>query len=218
MTQPAQRARDRRDQEAERVRDYHFIAELERLVPSEEDGAERRGDRAALAALRRAAGRPPGESPAAYPAVYRALGDEPLQPWEETPYFIVAPLFALYPHGSWRRGDEEERYEPRSLGASFARLAERTGSGSIEGRFRALLDSRIEDVPEHLRHAVGLLRAHEVPVSWTELLGDIRRWDDERRSVQRKWARHYWGHIARIEQQASAADASADDAGGGDED
>src|SRR5205807_6111401 len=113
------------------------------------------------ASLRRALGRAPGASVEAYPAIYRALGDASLPPWEEEPYFIVAPLFALYPSGTWPR-EQTAPFEPHDLGVSFARLAAQTESESIEKRFQGLLDSHSDDLPEHMRHAVSLLRAHHV--------------------------------------------------------
>jgi CRISPR system Cascade subunit CasB len=191
-----------------RERDRRFVRALDRLVP---DGDEQRGDRAALAALRRALGKPPGEAPEAFSVVYHALGDEQLTPREEQPYFIVAPLFALYPEGGWSGDGSTGTYQSRSLGASLARLAEATDSGSIEGRFQALLDAHRDDLPEHLRHAVSLCRAHDIPVSWVDLLGDVRHWDHPDRPVQRRWARDYWGYIARAERAAADAETSKDD-------
>jgi CRISPR system Cascade subunit CasB len=208
MSQPAAGSLDQGS--VVRARDRRFVAALERLVPRAEPGREQRGDRAALAALRRAAGKPPGSVPDAYPAVYRALGEEALPPWEEEPYFIVASLFALYPEGSW---PSDAASGARNLGASFARLAERTASGSIEQRFQALLDSHREALVEHLRHAVSLCRAHGVPVDWVELLDDVRHWESDSRRVQRKWARTFWGEVARLEVQAAMA---ADTPGAGD--
>ncbi|MGI8550847.1 MAG: type I-E CRISPR-associated protein Cse2/CasB [Dehalococcoidia bacterium] len=202
MTEAAKTTLERR--QALRRRDNEFVRALERLVPSMQDEKERRGDRAALAALRRGLGKKAGEAIDVYPAVYQALGEEQLAPWEEEAYFLVAPLFALYPHGNWRRA-EEDGPGSHDLGASFARLAEATDSGSIEKRFQAMLNSNRDDLPEHLRHAVSLLRAHEIPVSWSDLLGDIRAWENVDRGSRRKWARSYWGQIARNEKTAETA-------------
>jgi CRISPR system Cascade subunit CasB len=198
MSQPAA---ERLDQgSVVRARDRRFVAALERLVPRAEPGREQRGDRAALAALRRAAGKPPGSMPEAYPVVYRALGDETLPLREEEPYFIVASLFALSPESGW---PNDAATGARNLGASFLRLAERTASGSIEQRFRALLDSPREALAEHLRHAVSLCRAHDVPIDWVELVNDVRHWESEDRWVQRKWARTFWSGSAQLATQAA---------------
>jgi CRISPR system Cascade subunit CasB len=184
--------------EEQRVRDRRFIAALEQLVPRSEEGSERRGDR-----------KTPEANVRAFATVYRALGGAELPLWEEEPYFVVAPLFASYPEGSWRQA-EGARREARDLGASFARLRDRSESESIEKRFQALLDSDAEDLPVHLRHAVSLLRAHDVPIAWDLLLDDLRRWDATDRRVQRKWARSYWGHMARRERDAEADTASSE--------
>ena len=199
-----QQMEDRQNRQAtEAARDRRFVASLDGLVPRTDRGEERRGDRAALAALRRASGRGAGESIDAYPTVYRALGDTSLPPWEEGPYFIVASLFAFYPESA--RGDAgDQSQRSRSLGNSFAQLSLKSESGRIEKRFSALLDSRRDNLPEHLRHAVSLMRAHEVAIDWVRLLGDIRLWDGDDRRVQRRWARDFWGHLALVERDATA--------------
>lgn len=192
------------------ARDQRYLGVLRRLVPD----ASHVGDRAALATLRRALGKAPGESIEAYPIVYRALGGADLPPWAEEPYFIVAPLFALYPEGGWP--GEAKPGQPRNLGVSFARLAQSVDSGSIEKRFQALLDSRRRELPERLRHAVSLLRAHEAPIDWLQLLRDLRAWDADDRRVQRRWARAYWGDASaggrptEIEGTAGSAPSAAD--------
>ncbi len=207
MTQQTLSPEERRRRE--RARDARFVRSLERLVPQSGDGVEQRGDRAALAALRRALGGEPGERVEAYPTIYAALGAEELSPREERPYFIVGPLFAIYPEGGWR-GERSSPYEQRNLGASLARLAAASQSGSVELRFQALLDSDPEELPSHLRHAVSLLRAYDVPIAWAQLLDDVRHWDAGDRRVQRIWARTYWSRVARDGGEPGATPSSED--------
>jgi CRISPR system Cascade subunit CasB len=78
-----------------------------------------------------------------------------------------------------------------------------------------LLNSHVDELSRHLRHAVGLLKSREVPVDWVQLLHDIPRWDYPSRRVQRDWARAFWGHNVRAteEQGADAADLSSSTAG-----
>jgi CRISPR system Cascade subunit CasB len=158
-------------------REVRFVNELEKLVRAE--------NRAALAALRRGLGKAPGTIPEMYPYVV------PYAPERgDDPYYLVAALFAWHPN-SWH--DVERR---SNLGASMARVAQTSGSESIERRFVAMLNAPGEDLPEHLRHAVGLCRAHEVPVNWLQLLHDLQRWEapgQEHRQVQRRWAGSFWG-------------------------
>lgn len=158
-------------------REDRFVRYLEGLVRDEE--------RAALAALRRGLGKTPGEAAEAHRYVLR------FNPglWEEDAYYLVAALFAWH-QGSWRHTTDGHR---NNLGASFRLLAGATESGSVEKRFVALLNCREDDLPNHLRQAVGLLKAHHIPVDWAQLIRDIRGWDREGRRVQREWARAFWG-------------------------
>lgn len=193
-----------------RRRDREFISWLERQVPRVGDDGQPKGDRAVLSLLRRAAGLPPGDALDVYGVLYRALGEGPLPPWEEAPYLTVAPLFALYPEVGWRESTTSGERR-RNLGASFARLKHATGSDSVTGRFRTLLECPLSELPEQLRHAVTLLRAHDVPISWPTLLGDIRVWERTSRESQKKWARTFWSQLARDERaDAGAADEGTD--------
>jgi len=160
---------------------HAFIEHLESLVAA--------GDRAALAALRRGLGKDPGTVAEMHRYVVPWL-PAGCSRWQEDAYYLVAALFAWH-QGSWHR--EEGSPELTNLGASFARLAESVDSDSVERRFVALLNCHRDDLPTHLRHAVGLLKSREIPVDWGQLLGDIQNWTLEGRVVQRSWARAFWG-------------------------
>jgi CRISPR type I-E-associated protein CasB/Cse2 len=167
-------------------REKAFVAFLHGLAEKEDLGA--------LAALRRGLGLPPGEAPQMHPFVVPWLPRD-ARPWDEEPFYLVGTLFALHP--AIARDEDLPDF-----GAAFARL-DRGESGGAERRFVALLDCRREDLPEHLRHAVALLRSKEVPVPWGQLLADVRRWGLPGRPVQRQWARSFWG-AARVEEDAGA--------------
>jgi CRISPR system Cascade subunit CasB len=170
-------------------RDRDFITFLAALAGKDSTGQER-GEKqknlAALAALRRGLGKRPGEAAAMFPYVVPFVPDLSRRPED---YFLVASLFAshqlFWPHPA-------DPHELTNLGASFHWLRSKVDSGSIEKRFVALLDAPREDLPEHLRHAVSLLKAHDVPLDWLQLLLDVHGWDWESRSVQYAWARAYW--------------------------
>lgn len=157
----------------------------ERFVKYLED-LERTEDRAALAALRRSLGKSPGEAVEAHRYVL------PFNPQfrEEPAYYLVAGLYALHP-ANWRKGEDDQ--QQTNFGASFARLKSKIDSDSTEKRFVALLDCHEDDLGEHLRHAVSLLRSKEVPVDWGRLLKDLINWNHPDRFVQRSWARAFWG-------------------------
>jgi CRISPR system Cascade subunit CasB len=145
-------------------------------------------NRAALAALRRGLGKSPGGVAEMFPYVMPFIGEH-LSMQRQNDYFLVASLFAAH-QLTWTPTGGSER--DSNLGASFRRLRAVTDSGSIEKRFVALLNAEREDLPDHLRHAISLLKAHDTPVHWAQLLRDLTWWDSERRSVQRDWARAYW--------------------------
>lgn len=165
----------------------------------------RKEDRGALAALRRGLGREPWTVSALFPYVEPYLSGTPTRALEHASY-LVAALFASHP-AHWTRPEGDTR--PTNLGASFARIPERTDS--TEQRFRALIACHADDLPEHLRHAVSLMKAKEVPIDWAQLWRDIQRWDTDERWVQRRWARAFWGAQPRADEQGDDPQAAGGD-------
>lgn len=174
--------------------DYRFIGYLESLRD--------RGDRAALATLRRALGKEPGAAPEAYPIVMPYVPEHAGERIERI-YFLVGSLFALHPK-SWLRVEGDR--SPRDFGASMRVLAERRPGGGVERRFGALLACSESELGEHLRHAVALLKSGGVGVDWVRLISDLKEWTYERRPAQRRWARSFWAGSAVQGVEASAAD------------
>ena len=142
------------------------------------EGLWRDENRAALAALRRAL--MPGGEASVYPYVAPFFPTRP-DARRERALVTLASLFALHPGAGGL-----------TLPRALRRVREAKQSGSMDGRFVALLDAELEDVVEHLRHAVSLIRGAEVPLDWSDLLNALLQWGHEDRWVQRKWARMYW--------------------------
>lgn len=192
---------------------WEFVQALKRMagiMQAGEDGAAAGAKNlGALAALRRGLGKPPGTVAEMYPFVVRYLPERASRRVEDA-YFLIAALFA------WHQVDwtaREERKEKRNFGASFRRLALSADSQSIEKRFVALLDARSEDLPEHLRHAIGMMKSKEIPVDWVQLLEQVSVWGHDERRVQRAWARTYWGSSsADIPKSETAGDQASGDA------
>lgn len=160
--------------------DDDFVAMLEELHAKD--------DRAALAALRRGLGKQPGEAMETYRHVARfAVNAKNFQ--HEKAFHTVATLFGLYPSDS-RRGDH---WAQTNLGASLRELKNKVDGEGAERRFVALLNSHTDELDDHLRHIISLLKSKKVSVNWRQLLADIRWWDGEGRDVQRKWAKAFWG-------------------------
>lgn len=157
---------------------------------------ERQEDRAALAALRRGLGKTAGAVAEThqYIAPWLPNAENQYAPWvqaDQDAYYLIGSLFALHPkQDAW---SEQRDSRSMNLGWSFRRLSEANDSGSIEKRFAALLNSHRDYLATHLQGAVSLLKAHETPVNWAQLLVDIQDWDDDGRTVQRGWAQAYWG-------------------------
>lgn len=160
-------------------------------------------DRAALAALRRAAGSYPGTSAAAHPYVAPWIPME-MSDREADAFYLIAALFATHPMNWETNLDQPGR---TNFGASFHQLRNEE-SESVERRFVALLNSHRDDLPNHLRHAVSLLRTNEVRVDFAQLLQDMRYWDHPDRFVQRDWARSFWAPTREAQPQTVVADST----------
>jgi len=155
---------------------HPFITYLEKSL---------RDDRAALSALRRGLGQPPGTVPALYPYVERYLPSE-IKPWTEKAYYLIAALFGYHAAagGHGNMGDHYTAVRYKDPGADHT---------ALERRFTALLAAHPDDLPFYLRQAISFLRSKEVPVNWQQLFYDVQNWGYESRSVQKQWARAYWG-------------------------
>jgi CRISPR system Cascade subunit CasB len=138
-------------------------------------------DRAALANLRRSLDGETQSFAGAARVIARYLPRQ-LPRWEEDDAYFVAALFALAPSMSGL-----------SLATALRRVAQSSGSQSIELRFTALLASSREDLPTHLRHAVTLTRSAGIDLDWSALIHDVLRWGSPAGSTQKKWAREFWG-------------------------
>ncbi len=138
----------------------------------------------------------------AYPYV---IPYAPHEFYRQDVYFLVAGLFALY-------ADSTAEGEGFNLGTSWERLNQNSESASIEQRFIALLSSSREMLPDHLRHAVTLLKAKKIAIDWLQLLIDLRFWDAGEHRVQREWAQSYWRRGAEATDEVTLTADSTDEA------
>lgn len=159
-----------------------FLEHLQQFVPQDTPEGFRKGNRGALAALRRGLGRKPGTEIAMYPFVGSWVGSKSDRDAE--PFFLVASLFALHP-----------KHDPnlRSLGESFSKLFRESSSPeSLEHRFTALLNADREELHIHLRHAVSLLKSKGIAINYAQLIRDIRWWGERGSGTRRTLARDFW--------------------------
>jgi len=134
-------------------------------------------DRGALADLRSGLGKEPGEMARVHKHVVPYLPDKS---YNDRRYYVTAALFGSFP----------KHLSGHSLGAAFRPL--RAKSDSMEARFVALLNAHPDDLDDHLRHAVSLLKANEQPLDWFRLLDDLIQWDHPEGRVQLRWARDFY--------------------------
>ncbi len=174
-----------------------LVGNLEKLAPprvradalASAGNAKVVGDRAALARLKRCAGRRLAECPEVYPIFYRLLPAEALgRDREHEACFLIATLFPNAPDRS-----------DRDLGEALRVLtsAHPEQASGIERRLSVLLDSSTSDLPFRLRQVIRLLAGKEIGISWRKLLVDVLEWEWESRPVQKRWARSYFGQAAR---------------------
>lgn len=106
--------------------------------------------------------------------------------FKESAFYLVAALFALHPKSR----------EDGNMGTHLARTRSDGGEDALERRFTALLAAHPDDLPEYLRQAVSFLKSKEERINWLRLLWDLQNWDkrdDPKQSIQKRWAREFWG-------------------------
>ena len=138
---------------------------------------EAQEDRGALADLRSGLGKEPGQMARVHRHVVPYL---PESRYDDRWYYITGALF----------GSSPKHRQGWSLGAAFRSL--RHKSDSMEARFVALLNAHPDDLDDHLRHAVSLLKSNEQPLDWFRLFDDLLQWDHPEGHVQLRWARDFY--------------------------
>lgn len=138
-------------------------------------------DRGALADLRSGLGKKPGEMARVHKHIVPYL---PKEEYNDRWYYLTATLFGAFPQ--FQKG--------RSLGTAFRPLKQK--SDSMEARFVALLNAYPDDLDDHLRHAVSLLKANDQGFDWFQLFDDLLQWDHPEGYVQLRWARDFYKSVS----------------------
>lgn len=160
--------------------------------------------RATLAAFRRGLGKAPGMAPEMHPFVERGLApaDGPLR---SDASYVVASLYGLHPE----IGDN-------AFGTALATIRYRESGDEdpgVERRFIALLDAGREQLPDHLRHLISLIKSRSAaPIDYAQLLDDLLDWDAGDRRVQKRWASQFWrSRVPEAEASTEANDETTSD-------
>ncbi|MBI5943946.1 MAG: type I-E CRISPR-associated protein Cse2/CasB [Chloroflexi bacterium] len=169
-----------------------FIDRLQKMADGQERGA--------LASLRRGLGQPPGTVADMYRYVEPFLGEQGSGArFKESAFYLVAALFALHSKST----------DEGNMGDHMARTRTDSGADALERRFTALLAAHPDDLPEYLRQSISFLKSKDVPVNWNQLLWDLQNWekrDDPKYSVQKEWARSFWGGRQSVESTNNSND------------
>ena len=189
---------------------FDFINYLDSLGPENQKKTydpAKQNKRAVLAHLRRGLEKPPGTAMEMLPYVIPHLEKLPADLSRsqrekiEHSYFLVGSLVGLYPKATWKSEDKGRNNVGKSLWL-FDRELKRGNPNpskdernpSLEKRFVGLLNSNEEDLPNHLRQIISLLKSKEIPINWLRLLKDTQGWSHDEKYVQRNWAKEFWGN------------------------
>lgn len=168
-----------------------FIDHLVRLADPD-------NDRGPVATMRRATSGEARDLAKLYPFVLPCVDRDE----DEEPYILIAGLFGIYP----TRPTDQSRSV--SLAQALRRYYVDTGSRqSVEDRFVALLRCHRDELAEHLRHAVNLVKDTHHALRWTDVLYALQRWDEPAEAdthPRRLWARDFWGFVGARERATFA--------------
>jgi len=149
-------------------------------------------DAGGKARLKRDAGKPLAEAKSL--GLFYRLLPYGLSAAQEEIFFLLATLYTLADGGG--KGN---------FGASLhsARDPDPKKNKGLNRRVEVLLDSDAAQLPFRLRQAVRLLKSKPVAVNWQQLLEDLLRWKSVNRTVQKQWARAYFGISQPIAEESA---------------
>lgn len=105
--------------------------------------------------------------------------------WQQENWILVACLSVYYP--------QPIRENQQNFGYSCRGLANATHSEGADRRFRALLDTALEDLRSPLTALVRQIKSKEIRLDYSQLLSDLGRWEHPDQYIQDQWARTFWG-------------------------
>jgi CRISPR system Cascade subunit CasB len=113
-------------------------------------------------------------------------------------WIFVAALLAYYPQ-------KLDRTPSKNFGSSASGLASATNSEGADRRFRALLDTSLEDIRSPLSALIRQMKTKDITIDYPQLIVDLCGWDHPDQYVQDKWARSFWRYQAPKDDSQSTA-------------
>jgi CRISPR system Cascade subunit CasB len=123
--------------------------------------------------------------------------------WQQEIWILVACLSGYYPQTL-------DRESQQNFGCSCRGLANATSSEGADRRFRALLDTALEDLRSPLTALIRQIKIKEVRIDYPKLLADLCQWDHPDQYIQDRWARTFWG-ASNIGEEASKSSSENED-------
>ncbi|NJM75829.1 MAG: type I-E CRISPR-associated protein Cse2/CasB [Acaryochloridaceae cyanobacterium RU_4_10] len=108
-------------------------------------------------------------------------------------WIFVASLSVYYP--------QSIREKQQNFGSSCRGLANHAQSEGADRRFRALLDTSLEDIQSPLTALVRQIKRKEVRIDYPQLLADLCQWEHPNQYIQDNWARAFWIAASGNEEQ-----------------
>lgn len=157
------------------------------------------GGKAALANLRRGAGKIPGELPDLWGVFLERMPEkwmreDGIPSREEWAVYISLTMFSIHQQGTSR----PMYAEGEMFGTAVRKLVDPTVEGDEERilrRWNPLVTATdMEEVSHHLRALVQLLRAKEIPLDYGQLAEDLVFFQipDSRTRVQLRWGQDFY--------------------------
>lgn len=139
-------------------------------------------DAGGKARLKRDAGKPLAEAQSL--GLFYRLLPYGLSAAQEETFFLIATLYPL-----------ADKRDKGNFGDSLhsARDPDPKKNKGLDRRVEILLDSDTAQLSFRLRQAVRFLKSKQVALNWQQLLEDLLRWNYTNRTVQKQWARAYFG-------------------------
>jgi CRISPR system Cascade subunit CasB len=150
-------------------------------------------DNGAKAWLKRAVSNEPSHIRDARSLIQIYLDRQNVPERQEKFWILVACLSVYYPQ-------KLDREDPRNFGYSCRGLANATNSEGADRRFRALLDTSLDDLRSPLTALIRQIKTKEVRVDYPQLLADLCQWEHSDRYIQDRWARTFWGASSNDEE------------------
>jgi CRISPR system Cascade subunit CasB len=165
-------------------RQIKFLQSLHRRI---------KDDNGAKATLKRALSGEERHTRNTYSIVLLHIPDIP--EYQQEIWILVACLSVYHPQNL-------ERENPRNFGYSCRGLANVTSSEGADRRFRALLDTALEDIRSPLTALVRQIKGHEIRLDYPQLLTDLCQWEHPDQYIQDRWARTFWGASINSEKES----------------